>query len=51
MEPFEEKMARLTAQLKEQMAEAARLDELIRQIWRIWVWEVSLHHYLAPELF
>lgn len=28
-EPFEEKMARLTAQLKEQMAEAARLDELI----------------------
>ncbi len=28
-EPFEEKMARLTAQLKEQMAEAVRLDELI----------------------
>jgi len=28
-EPFEEKMARLTAQLKEKMAEAARLDALI----------------------
>ena len=30
-EPFEEKMARLTAQLSEQMAEGAELDEQIRK--------------------
>jgi type I restriction enzyme M protein len=30
-EPFEEKMRRLTAQLREQMAEARRLEEAI---WR-----------------
>ena len=30
-EPFEERMARLTAALREQMAESARLDEHIRQ--------------------
>jgi type I restriction enzyme M protein len=30
-EPFEEKMTRLTAQLAEQMAEGARLDEQIRK--------------------
>ena len=28
-EPFEEKMARLTAELRDQMAEAAKLDKLI----------------------
>jgi type I restriction enzyme M protein len=28
-EPFEEKMERLTAELREQMAQAARLDQLI----------------------
>jgi type I restriction enzyme M protein len=28
-EPFEEKMARLTAELKKQMAEGAKLDKLI----------------------
>jgi type I restriction enzyme M protein len=30
-EPFEEKMARLTATLREQMEEGGRLDERIRQ--------------------
>jgi type I restriction enzyme M protein len=30
-EPFEEKMARLTAELKKQMAEGAKLDQ---QIWK-----------------
>jgi type I restriction enzyme M protein len=30
-EPFEEKMARLTAALREQLAEGTRLDEQIRQ--------------------
>jgi type I restriction enzyme M protein len=30
-EPFEEKMARLTATLQEQFAESARLEQVIRE--------------------
>jgi len=39
-EPFQERMARLTSTLREQMAEGARLDEQIRKAlgWgRLWV--------------
>lgn len=39
-EPFEQKMARLTAQLREQQAEAARLDEAIwRNLEELDFWE------------
>jgi len=42
-EPFEEKMERLTAQLREQMEQAARLDELI------WANLEELGHGLSTE--